>query len=67
MQGDPKITLSGFAGDGSVYQQGSYGRFWSSTISNANNAYDLYLDSSVVYPSYDLDKKSRISVRCIAI
>ena len=68
MQGEPNFVLSGFAsGDGCVYDKGSYGRFWSATVSNANMTYDLYLDRSAVAPSYDIDKKPGFPARCVAI
>lgn len=67
MQGEPNFTLSGYPVNGSVYNQGSYGLFWSSTAGDANYAYDLYLDSSYVYPVYDHYAGGGFSVRCVAI
>ena len=67
MQGEPNITLSGEVYNGSVYGQGSYGDFWSSTVGNAKYAYDLYLNGSNVRPADYLSYKYRgFSARCIA-
>ena len=67
MQGDPGFVLPGIVYNGSMYGQGSNGNFWSSTVRNANNAYDLRLDSSDVSPAYHAGKDLGYSVRCVAI
>lgn len=67
MMGVPNFTLSGRVVNGSVVSQGSYGRFWSSTVNNANNAYYLHLNSSDVSPAVDYYKYDGFSVRCMAI
>ncbi len=67
MQGVPNFTLSGGVNFGSVDAQGSVGRFWSSTVYNANGAYLLRLSSSNVYPANSNDKSFGFSVRCMAI
>lgn len=66
MRGDPAFTLSGNVRGGSVYYQGSYGYFWSSTVANANNAYRLDLNSSDVGPASYNSKYNGFSVRCVA-
>ena len=67
MQGEPNFTLPGNVGNGSVYNQGSYGYFWSSTVSDANYAYYLYLLSSGVRPANRNYKYRGFSVRCVAV
>ena len=67
MQGVPNFTLSGGVDYGSVYNQGSNGYFWSSTVDDAYDAYTLYLNSSNVRPANRYDKLSGFSVRCVAI
>lgn len=67
MMGEPNFTLSGSANNGSMYNQGGYGSFWSSTIYDANNAQTLYLDSSTANPGNGDNKYNGFSVRCVAI
>ncbi len=67
MMGEPSFTFSGYVFNGSVYNQGSFGRFWSSTVFNAINAYHLFLNSSNVGPANYDDKSFGFSVRCMAI
>lgn len=64
MQGEPNFTLSGRVVNGSVYDRGSYGLFWSSTVNNAS-AYRLGLNSSSVSVSTSM-KTYGFSVRCMA-
>ena len=66
MMGEPNFTLSGYVRNGSVYSQGDFGYFWSSTVYNANRAYGLSLGSSNVGPGYDDVKSNGNSVRCVA-
>ena len=66
MQGDPGFVLSGYLGSGSAHVQGSGGRYWSSTVNYTNSAYDLRIDSSVVYPAVTADKFNGFSIRCVA-
>ena len=60
------FTLSGDVYSGSREYQGSYGFYWSSTVSSGYSAYLLYLTASVVLPAYRNDKSQGYSVRCIA-
>ena len=66
MRGEPGFVLSGYVRDGSVYNQGSGGDYWSSTVLNANYAYSLGLLSSYVYPDDYRDKYGGLAVRCVA-
>ena len=66
MRGVPNFTLSGYVYDGSVYDQGSYGYFWPSTVYNANFAYLLALHSSFINVSGYNNKYNGFSVRCVA-
>ena len=69
LRGDPlKFTYAGsvYYGDGVLYNQGSSGFYWSSTVSNQVSAYNLYFDSSSVNPTYDLNRPYGLSVRCVA-
>ena len=62
------LTLSGFVYNSSRYDQGSAGRYWSSTARSNDRvyAYDLHLNASTVYPTYYDGKNYGSSVRCIA-
>ena len=66
MQGIPNLSLSGYVINGSVSNQGSGGYYWSSTVDNANIAYNLYLGSSNVNPASYYGKYYGYSVRCVA-
>ena len=67
MMGEPNFTLSGLMNVGLVYNQGDYGYFWSSTVSNANYAYNLLLYGSDASPDHNDTKSNGFSVRCVAI
>ena len=61
------LALSGSASSSSMSNQGSLGWYWSSTVYGSNDAYNLALSSSSVYPSNDLNSKlNGFSVRCVA-
>ena len=60
------LTLSGDADSSSMYYQGSYGYYWSSTVYDNDDAYGLYLYSSDVGPSNNYNKDYGFSVRCVA-
>ena len=69
LRSDPvNLTLSGFVYNSSRYDQGSAGRYWSSTARSRNLVYahDLHLNASTVYPTYYDGKNYGSSVRCIA-
>ena len=51
----------------SAGNRGSYGYYWSSTASNSNYSYRLYLGSSNVNPGTDYGyKRSGLSIRCVS-
>ena len=62
----PSFTLAGYVDSSSVYVQGTRGRYWSSTVYNANDAYGLSLNSSNVNPASSNLKYNGYSVRCVA-
>ena len=62
----PAFVLSGNRGGGSTNYQGSDGYYWSSVALNNNDAYNLYLYSSNVYPQSYNNKWLGLTVRCIA-
>jgi uncharacterized protein (TIGR02145 family) len=50
---------------GSVYSQGTEGRFWSSTVANSTSGYRMYFNSTVVY-STNIDYYAvGYAVRCV--
>ena len=50
-----------------AYDRSSYGYYWSSSASNINDAYNLYLGSSVVLPGTGSSYKNYgFTVRCVA-
>ena len=60
------FTLHDLVGLSSHDNQGSNGYYWSSTVDSSSDAYDLYLDTSDVYPADYGFKYLGFSVRCIA-
>jgi uncharacterized protein (TIGR02145 family) len=50
---------------GSLSNQGSSGYWWSSAEFSANNAYHLYVFTSLVYPQNNYNKYYGFSVRCV--
>lgn len=61
------FVYSGDVNSGSVYFRGSTGLYWSSTAYSSNNAYVLYLYSSLVYPGTSSSYKYYgRTVRCVA-
>ena len=53
---------------GSLYDQGSYGYYWSSrAYSDIYNAYDLNFGSSLVDPNDGISRAYGLSVRCVAL
>ncbi|MBQ2695577.1 hypothetical protein IJG04_03015, partial [Candidatus Saccharibacteria bacterium] len=57
--------LSGYFSSGKAYYQGNRGIFWSSTWSNTDRMYYLYVSSSSVLPSNNDLRNSGNSVRCL--
>ena len=67
MRGSPvNFSIAGSVYDGTAYDQGSYGYYWSSTVYAADYAYYLFLNSSTVDPAHRLNKYYGFSVRCVA-
>ena len=54
-----------FRANSNVYDQGSYGYYWSSSRLNASNAYHLYFDSSAIRPQDSNRRSYGFSVRCL--
>ena len=60
------FLYSGLFGSSSASNRGSYGIYWSSTVSSANNSYGLGLGGSSVYPGTDqYSKYYGYSARCL--
>ncbi|MBQ1373714.1 hypothetical protein IIY66_02840, partial [Candidatus Saccharibacteria bacterium] len=61
------FVYSGYVNGSSVYNRGSYGRYWSSSAYSSLNAYRLYFDSEFVYPGTgNYYKYYGNMVRCVA-
>ncbi|MBQ3445789.1 hypothetical protein IJG29_03670, partial [Candidatus Saccharibacteria bacterium] len=60
-----RTPLSGYFVNGSAYDQGSYGLFWSSTRRDGNDVYRLSVDASSAYPQYSNWRLYGTSVRCL--
>ena len=60
------FVYSGYWYGSSARRRGNYGYYWSSTASNSDYAYYLYLYSGSVYPGDGGNKYSGYSVRCVA-
>ena len=58
-------VYSGYYYNGSFYNGGSYGYYWSSTVSSSYYAYRLYFDSSSAGVGYD-NKFGGFAIRCVA-
>ena len=57
-------VYSGFYSNGSLYDTGSYGSWWSATAYNSVSQYVLYYDGGSL-GTYDNLKFSGLSVRCV--
>ena len=60
------FTLSGWVNISSHKDRGSYGWYWSSTVSSNYGAHYLRLNASNVTPAFNTNKYNGSSVRCIA-
>ncbi len=61
------FVYSGLFSGSSAYNQGARGYYWSSTVSNGNNAHYLYVQSSYVGPGTNHDYKYiGRSIRCLS-
>ena len=60
------LPAAGIRGGTSVNNVGSYGYYWSSTVYNANNAYDVDFYSGHLYPANSYDRRYYgLSVRLV--
>ncbi len=62
----PNFLLAGYYYNGSFFDGGSYGDYWSSTSYGSSSAYYLYFNSSGVYSASNFVRRRGFSVRCIA-
>ena len=60
-----KTPLSGYFNGGSVYSQGFYGRFWSSTRNDNGFMYYFSMYTTTVYPQIYSSRYYGYSVRCM--
>ena len=60
-----RLPLSGYFYDGSAGDQGSYGRWWSSTRNSSYFMYYLYANTSDIYPAGNTNRGVGYSVRCV--
>ena len=58
-------VFAGNYNNSSFYSGGSYGSWWSSTVSSSTNVYSLSARSSRVYPTYYYNRRSGLSIRCV--
>ena len=65
LQYNLSTPLSGYFYDGSAYDQGNYGVFWSSTRYGGSSMYSLYVYSFGVLPSLSYGRGDGYSVRCL--
>jgi hypothetical protein len=52
--------------NGSFNNVGTEGRYWSSTVNNANNAHNLYFIATNVNPANNNNKGNGFAIRCVA-
>ncbi|MBQ6437919.1 hypothetical protein IJJ12_00885, partial [bacterium] len=57
--------IAGYAYSGSLYGQGTYSIWWSSTVNSTSVAYYLHLNASNIYPQSNSYKYLGFSVRCV--
>ena len=61
------ILYSGRVNGSSVNSRGSYGYLWSSTANNSGYAFNLYPNTSTVYPGTSVTEKyNGFAIRCLA-
>ncbi len=60
------FPYAGYVDNGSLYNVGSDGVYWSRTANSTNYAYILYFYSSTVYPASNGTRYVGRSVRCVA-
>lgn len=60
------LPLSGYFYSGSAYDQGSNGRWWSSTRDVNYLMYTLNASTSTINPAYSSNRRNGYSLRCVA-
>ena len=65
--GTPWLAQRGGDWGSGFVNQGSNGFYWSSTQNSATNAYNLFFNSTIVYPATFNNKVYGIAVRCVAV
>ncbi|MDO5480199.1 MAG: FISUMP domain-containing protein, partial [Candidatus Saccharibacteria bacterium] len=58
--------VSGHYRSGTVYRQGTYGYFWSSTFNSTSDMYRMRVSGTAVSPQNNSSRGNGCSVRCIA-
>ena len=63
----PNLPFSGYVSNGSLYNTGFYGYFWSSTAYDSTNGYRTYVDYNKYLRAgtYNIGKRYGLSVRCV--
>ena len=59
------FPASGNYGGTSLDLRGSFGNYWSSSYHSATNAYNLYFNSSNVYPAYNSSRRLGFTARAV--
>ena len=59
-----RLPLPGYL-NGSVYDRGAYGVWWSATRSDAPRMYTLYATTTGIYPSNYNDRNHGYTLRCV--
>ena len=59
------FPASGYYNGTSLYDRGSEGLYWSSSYISATNAYNLYFNSSGVYPANDSGRRRGFTARAV--
>ncbi|MBR0467367.1 hypothetical protein IJJ53_00405 [Candidatus Saccharibacteria bacterium] len=60
------FVRSGNVNNGSLNNPGSEANYWSSTVNNSNNAYNLNFTATGVNPANNNNRNNGRSVRCVA-
>lgn len=60
------FARSGNVNDSTLYNFGTNGNYWSSTVNSDSNAYNLNYNSGELYPANRNNRNNGRSVRCIA-
>ncbi len=59
------FVRGGIVGGSSLYDSGSYGYYWSSSVRSTSLAYDAYFSSSNINSAFSYDRDYGQSVRCM--